>query len=140
MQVLSPDFSRYLSRTITILPDAAQDHNHAHGTCAAGLPGICDVNLVCHTTGDDISASARCYSQKGTTGTLLNLTFLVQNSLVPPPGSLGLYLAKVNPAGTYLSSSLRDAVYLVYCQINAGRGFGSTNARRPVPSSPQHAC
>ena len=32
------------------------------------------------------------------------------------------------------------ALYLVYCQINAGRGFGSTNARRPVPSSPQHAC
>ena len=49
MQVLSPDFSRYLSRSITILPDAAQGHNHAHGACAAGLPGICDVNLVCHT-------------------------------------------------------------------------------------------
>ena len=59
MQVLSPDFSRYLSRSITILPDAAQGHNHAHGACAAGLPGICDVNLVCHTMGDDISASAR---------------------------------------------------------------------------------
>ena len=55
MQVLSPDFSRYLSRTITILPDAAQGHNHAHGACAAGLPGICDVNLVSHTMGDDIS-------------------------------------------------------------------------------------
>ena len=59
MLVLSPDFSRYLSRTITILPDAAQGHNHAHGTCAAGLPGICDVNLVCRTMDDDISASAR---------------------------------------------------------------------------------
>ena len=30
-----------------------------HGTCAAGLPGICDVNLVCRTMDDDISASAR---------------------------------------------------------------------------------
>ena len=59
MQVLLPDFSRYLSRSITILPDDAQGHNHAHGACAAGLPGICDVNLVCHTMGDDISASAR---------------------------------------------------------------------------------
>ena len=72
MQVLSPDFSRYLSRTITILPDAAQGHNHAHGTCAAGLPGICDVNLVCHTMGDDISPSARsrgiCKPEKPTQG------------------------------------------------------------------------
>ena len=59
MLVLSPDFSRYLSRSITILPDAAQGHNNAHGACAAGLPGICDVNLVCHTMGDDISPSAR---------------------------------------------------------------------------------
>ena len=33
-------------------------------------------------------------------GTLLNLAFSVQDSLVPPSGSLGLYLAKVNPAGT----------------------------------------
>ena len=30
-----------------------------HGTCAAGLPGICDVNLVCRTMDDDISVSAR---------------------------------------------------------------------------------
>ena len=59
MQVLSPDFSRYLSRTITILPDAAQGHNHAHGACAAGLPGICDVNLVFHSLSHSISASAR---------------------------------------------------------------------------------
>ena len=58
MQVLSPDFPRYLSHSIKIPPDA-QGHNDAHGTCAAGLPGICDVNLVCHTMGDDISASAR---------------------------------------------------------------------------------
>ena len=59
MQVLSPDFSRYLSHSITILPDAAQGHNHAHGACAAGLPGICDVNLVCHSLSQGISPSAR---------------------------------------------------------------------------------
>ena len=41
------------------IPSHAQDQEHQHGTCAAGLPGICDVNLVCHTMGDDISASAR---------------------------------------------------------------------------------
>ena len=49
---------RYLSDSITILPDA-QGQNDAHGTCAAELPGICDVNLVWHTMGDDISPSAR---------------------------------------------------------------------------------
>ena len=58
MQVLSPDFSRYLSRSITILPDAAQGHNHAHGACAAGLPGICNVNLVSDAMDDDIPPSA----------------------------------------------------------------------------------
>ena len=58
MQVLSPDFSRYLSHSITILPDA-RGHNDAHGACTAGLPGICDVNLVSHTMGDDKSPSAR---------------------------------------------------------------------------------
>ena len=31
------------------IPSHAQDQEHQHGTCAAGLPGICDVNLVCHT-------------------------------------------------------------------------------------------
>ena len=54
MQVLSPDFSRYLSHSFTI-PSHAQGHNDAHWACAAGLPGICDVNLVSHTMGDDIS-------------------------------------------------------------------------------------
>ena len=58
MQVLSPDFSRYLSHSITI-PSHAQGHNDAHWACAAGLPGICDVNLVSHTMGDDKSPSAR---------------------------------------------------------------------------------
>ena len=57
MQVLSPDFSRYLCHSIKILPDA-QGQNDAHGTCAAELPGICDVNLVSHTMGDGISPSA----------------------------------------------------------------------------------
>ena len=58
MQVLSPVFSRYLSHSITI-SSHAQDHNDAHGACAAGLPGICNVNLVSDTMGDDISPSAR---------------------------------------------------------------------------------
>ena len=57
MQVLSPDFSRYLCHSIKIQPDA-QGQNDAHGTCAAKLPGICDVNLVSHTMGDGISPSA----------------------------------------------------------------------------------
>ena len=57
MQVLSPDFSRYLSHSIKILPDA-QGQNDAHGTCAAELPGICDVNLVSHTMGDGTWPSA----------------------------------------------------------------------------------
>ena len=48
---------RYLSDSITILPDA-QGQNDAHGTCAAELPGICDVNLVSHTMGDGKSPSA----------------------------------------------------------------------------------
>ena len=71
MQVLSPDFSRYLSHSFTI-PSHAQGHNDAHGACAAGLPGICDVNLVSHTVGDEISPSARsrgiCKPEKPTQG------------------------------------------------------------------------
>ena len=55
---LSSDFSRYLSHSIKILPDAL-GHNAAHGACAAGLPGICNVNLVSDTMGDDIPPSAR---------------------------------------------------------------------------------
>ena len=55
---LSSDLSRYLSHSIKILPDAL-GHNAAHGACAAGLPGICNVNLVSDTMGDDISPSAR---------------------------------------------------------------------------------
>ena len=57
MLVLSPDFSRYLSHSINI-PSHAQGQEHQHGTCAAELPGICDVNLVSHTMGDGISPSA----------------------------------------------------------------------------------
>ena len=33
-------------------------HSDAHGACAAGLPGIWDVNPVSHTMGDGISPSA----------------------------------------------------------------------------------
>ena len=58
IQVLSSDFSRYLSHSIKILPDAL-GHNDAHGACAAGLPGICNVNLVSDTMGDDTLPSAR---------------------------------------------------------------------------------
>ena len=58
MQVLSPDFPRYVSHSITI-PSHAQGHNDAHWACAAGLPGICNVNLVSDTMGDDIPPSAR---------------------------------------------------------------------------------
>ena len=57
MQVLSPDFSRYLCHSIKILPDA-QGQNDAHGTCAAELPGICNVNLVSDTMDDGIPPSA----------------------------------------------------------------------------------
>ena len=48
IQMLSSDFSRYLSHSTTILPDAL-GHNEAHGECAAELPGICNVNLVSDT-------------------------------------------------------------------------------------------
>ena len=57
MQVLSPDFSRYLSHSIKI-SSHAQDQEHQHGTCAAGLPGFCDKNLVTHTMNDHKSPSA----------------------------------------------------------------------------------
>ena len=71
MQVLSPDSSRYVSHSIKI-PSHAQEQEHQHGTYAAGLPGICDVNLVSHTMGDDISPSARsrgiCNPEKPTQG------------------------------------------------------------------------
>ena len=71
MQVLSPDFPRYVSHSIKI-PSHAQEQEHQHGTSAAGLPGICDVNLVSHTMGDDISPSARsrgiCKPEKPTQG------------------------------------------------------------------------
>ena len=57
MQVLSPDFPRYVSHSIKI-PSHAQEQEHQHGTYAAGLPGICNVNLVSHTMGDGISSVA----------------------------------------------------------------------------------
>ena len=57
MQVLSPDSSRYVSHSIKI-PSHAQEQEHQHGTYAAGLPGICNVNLVSDAMGDDIPPSA----------------------------------------------------------------------------------
>ena len=51
-----------MSHSIKILPDAVPDalgHKDAHGACAAGLPGICNVNLVSDTMGDGISPNAR---------------------------------------------------------------------------------
>ena len=58
IQVLSSDFSRDLSHSVKILPDA-QGHNDGHGTRAAELPGICNVNLVSDSVGDGIPPSAR---------------------------------------------------------------------------------
>ena len=58
MHGLSAKVSRYLSPRVKI-PSHAQDQEHQHGTCAAELPGICNVNLVSDTMGDDISPSAR---------------------------------------------------------------------------------
>ena len=57
MHGLSAKVSRYLSPTVKI-PSHAQDQEHQHGTCAAELPGICNVNLVSHTMGDGISSVA----------------------------------------------------------------------------------
>ena len=54
--MVSAKVSRYLSHSIKI-PSHAQDQEHQHWTCAAELPGICDVNLVSHTMGDGISPS-----------------------------------------------------------------------------------
>ena len=46
------------TRSIFRIPSHAQDQEHQHGTYAAGLPGICNVNLVSHTMGDGISSVA----------------------------------------------------------------------------------
>jgi hypothetical protein len=55
-----PPILCFVARALSIkIPSHAQDQEHQNGTCAAGLPGICDVNLVCHTMDDDISTSAR---------------------------------------------------------------------------------
>ena len=55
-----PPILCFVARALSIkIPSHAQDQEHQNGTCAAGLPGICDVNLVSHTIGDDISSSAR---------------------------------------------------------------------------------
>ena len=57
MHGLSAKVSRYLSPTVKI-PSHAQDQEHQHGTCAAELPGICNVNLVSDTMDDGIPPSA----------------------------------------------------------------------------------
>ena len=57
MHGLSAKVSRYLSPSVKI-PSHAQDQEHQHGTCAAGLPGICNVNLVSDAMDDDIPPSA----------------------------------------------------------------------------------
>ena len=56
MRVLSPKFPRYLSHSINN-PSHAQGPQHDHGTCAAGLPGIYNVDLVSHIKGDGKSLS-----------------------------------------------------------------------------------
>ena len=58
MHGLSAKVSRYLCPIVKI-PSHAQDQEHQLGTCAAGLPGICNVNLVSDTVGDGIPPSAR---------------------------------------------------------------------------------
>ena len=50
--------SRDICLTASAFHPMHQDQEHQHGTCAAGLPGICDVNLVSHTMGDHKSPSA----------------------------------------------------------------------------------
>ena len=55
MLVLSPIFRNILSHSIEIPPEG---QNHAHGTFAAGLPRIYDVDRVSHTMWDGISTSA----------------------------------------------------------------------------------
>ena len=50
--------SRDICLTASEFHPMHQDQEHQHGTCAAELPGICDVNLVSHTMGDGISPSA----------------------------------------------------------------------------------
>ena len=57
MHGLSAKVSRYLSPSVKI-PSHAQDQEHQHGTCAAELPGICNVNLVSDTMDDGIPSSA----------------------------------------------------------------------------------
>ena len=46
------------TRSIFRIPPHAQDQEHQNGTYAAGLPGICNVNLVSHTMGDGTSSVA----------------------------------------------------------------------------------
>ena len=58
MHGLSAKVSRYLCPIVKI-PSHAQDQEHQHGTYAAGLPGICNVNLVSDTMDDGIPPIAR---------------------------------------------------------------------------------
>ena len=57
MQVLPPAFPRYVSHSIKI-PSHAQEQEHQHGTYAARLPGIHDVNLVAHTMSNGTASIA----------------------------------------------------------------------------------
>ena len=50
--------SRDICLTASKFHPMRKGQEHQHGTCAAELPGICDVNLVSHTMGDGISPSA----------------------------------------------------------------------------------
>ena len=58
MHGLSAKFSRYLCPSVKI-PSHTQNQEHQLGTCAAGLPGICNANLVSDTIDDGIPPSAR---------------------------------------------------------------------------------
>ena len=99
MQVLSPDFSRYVSHSIKI-PSHAQEQEHQHGTYAAGLPGICNVNLVSHTMGDGISsvASSRGVSkpEKPTQDTPVRAECPVSATKSAPSGAHSPQIAQVS--------------------------------------------
>ena len=88
-------------------------------------------SIFCRTPfffGQGISLQPSLLFTKRYHGTLLNLAFLVQNSLVPPSGSLGLYSAKVNPTGTEftrpISTVLTRAKSKCCCSIWKRKGPG----------------
>ena len=62
------------TRSIFRIPPHAQDQEHQNGTYAAGLPGICDVNLVSHTMGDGTSSVALSMAHRQLRGRAASLS------------------------------------------------------------------